>query len=460
MFSCIRSSFKSHQIFLKESSQSNLIPSLGQDVVETVVSDLNIKYRKRRFDPYTTLLMFVGQILDTGSSCQRAVTLFLIKLNLANEKLCSSATAAYCKAKKRLPIIFFEKISYYILGLCCENLPQEWLFKGSHVKVVDGSCFSLPDTKDNRASFPMKTSSSKFNGFPTTRAVFIFSLSTGAVINFILSSLWGKGTGETSGLMKMWKHFKPGDTLLGDALFGCYPVVASAMMRGIQVVTEIKKDMVEKLLHGRQDLLVTFTKPKRTPLCMSTEDYAKLPEGIKVRIITLLIAPRGYRVQKKYILTTYIDSSIVSLQDIAELYRQRWKAETNLRSLKEYMGMESMSCKSVDMIYKEFWTYIISYNLIRLQMIVTAQHLALLPDQISFTATKSFLEQYRNYTELMNGASSINWNILLIHLLSNNLVGKRPNRYEPRALKKREQTKYGYLTGSRLEAKTKLWKLH
>ena len=61
------------------------------------------KHRDRLFTPEKTLSMFMAQALDADHSCQKAVNLAAI--NRLEEGLtpCSTATGAYCRARKRLP---------------------------------------------------------------------------------------------------------------------------------------------------------------------------------------------------------------------------------------------------------------------------------------------------------------------------------------------------------------------
>ena len=54
-----------------------------------------------------------------------------------------------------------------------------------------------------------------------------------------------------------------------------------------------------------------------------------------------------------------------SKDDLAELYRARWNAELDLRSLKQTMQMDILRCKTPELVRKEIWTHILAYNLIR-----------------------------------------------------------------------------------------------
>ena len=51
--------------------------------------------------------------------------------------------------------------------------------------------------------------------------------------------------------------------------------------------------------------------------------------------------------------------------DLAQLYRARWNAELDLRSLKRTLQMDVLRCKTPELVRKEIWTHILAYNLIR-----------------------------------------------------------------------------------------------
>ena len=48
-----------------------LLPSF---VIEQAIDELKIKYRRRLFDPFVTLWVFLSQVLDVDKSCHNAVS--------------------------------------------------------------------------------------------------------------------------------------------------------------------------------------------------------------------------------------------------------------------------------------------------------------------------------------------------------------------------------------------------
>ena len=77
-------------------------------------------------------------------------------------------------------------------------VPDEWLWNGRHVKLVDGFTVSLPDTEANQAEYPQSRSQQAGVGFPLARCVVLLSLATGMVADLEIGPYAGKETGETA----------------------------------------------------------------------------------------------------------------------------------------------------------------------------------------------------------------------------------------------------------------------
>lgn len=84
--------------------------------------------------------------------------------------------------------------------------------------------------------------------------------------------------------------------------------------------------------------------------------------------------------------TTLIDHRTYTFQDIAALYHQRWLVELDIRAIKISMGIDVLRCRSSHMVYKEIWTHLLAYNLIRKTILEAALANEVSPRELSFTA--------------------------------------------------------------------------
>ena len=155
---------------------------------------------------------------------------------------------------------------------------------------------------------------------------------------------------------------------------------------------------------------------------------------------TLLLADRGFASYSNLGLSQerQIDA-VMRLHQARKVDLRRWQAELYLRDIKTTMGMEQLRCKSPAMVQKELLFFVIAYNLLRLLMVEAAILSDQQPHQISFKATADTLRQYRKalwqYRDRPRKLQGIVNDLLLI--IASKQVGQRPNRVEPRAVKRR-----------------------
>jgi hypothetical protein len=77
---------------------------------------------------------------------------------------------------------------------------------------------------------------------------------------------------------------------------------------------------------------------------------------------------RGHRPKRAVLVTTLLDPLLYSADDIANLYLHRWEIEIDLRHLKAVMGMDVLPGKTPDIVHKEIWAFLTTYNVIRTVM--------------------------------------------------------------------------------------------
>ena len=125
---------------------------LPESVIEQTIRELKIKYKKRLFDPFVTLWVFLSQVLDSDKSCHNAVSRVIAYLVGEGVEIPSTDTSAYCGARSRLPEKLLEQLFSHSAQNIEEKVTAEHLWCGRHVKVIYGSTVSMPDTVKNQAA--------------------------------------------------------------------------------------------------------------------------------------------------------------------------------------------------------------------------------------------------------------------------------------------------------------------
>jgi hypothetical protein len=193
---------------------------------------------------------------------------------------------------------------------------------------------------------------------------------------------------------------------------------------------------------------------------MDRETYDALPEFLMVRECRVRVEQPGFRVQTLLVATTLLDADAFTKDDLAQLYRARWHAELDLRSLKQTLQMDVLRCKTPELVRKELWAHILAYNLIRTIIAQAASKHGIEPRSISFKGAVQTLEAFQPVIALQGEADAEFRRIVyeeLLDAIASHRVADRPDRYEPRR-KKRRPKPYDRLMKPRHEAKREMLK--
>ncbi len=242
-------------------------------------------------------------------------------------------------------------------------------------RVVDGSTITMPDTPENQAEYPQAKTQKPGCGLPIARILVIFSLATGAVLEAAIGRYQGKKTGENSLFRTLHDVLEAGDVALADRHFSGWFDIALLGQRGVDAVLRKHQKRATDFRTGQRlgsdDHLSARRKPGR-PKWMPIEQYAALPDELLLRELRVHVRQRGFRSKTVVIVTTLVDAQEIPADEIADLYRRRWQAELQLRSLKVVLQMDHLRCKKPHRVRNEFYLHLLAYNLIRRVMLLAA----------------------------------------------------------------------------------------
>jgi Transposase DDE domain. len=205
---------------------------------------------------------------------------------------------------------------------------------------------------------------------------------------------------------------------------------------------------------GREDHVVSWTKPKR-PAWMDEATYAGLPATVDIRVLRVCVPQRGFRTRVVLVATTLLDAQVYSKEDLAGLYRARWHAELDLRSIKQTMQMDVLRCKTPAMVRKEIWGHLLVYNLLRAAMAQAALGHGVVPRQVSLQGTRQTLAAFHSLLAQMPSTERERVVSIVLSAIASHRVGTRPDRSEPRACKRRPKP-YPLLRVPRQQARARL----
>jgi len=399
-------------------------------------ADEGANSRDRIYNVRRTFFGFLYQVLKPDTSCREIVRQVQALFALHDQGPVDEKTSAYCQARKRLPLDTLCRVRVAVAA-AGEKMAELW--HGLRPKLIDGTTVSAPDTPKNQRAYPQSGSQKPGCGFPLIRLLGVFSLATGALLDY------GKGNKYQSELRLLWKlidQFKPGDLAVADRGFCSYVLLALLLRLGVASLFRLHQrrpaDLRKGKRLGKNDRLFTWSKPPQKPRWLPQSWWEKLPAELTVRVIRFNLSCPGYRPQSVTLVTTLLDPQKYPAREIAQLYTRRWKIELWFRDIKTSMGMEVLRCKSPQLLHKELEMFFIAYNLIRCLMVQAGTTNDVELDRMSFKGTVDSVRQFS--LAIVQARSKKKQNQLIVELLeviARDEVPDRPDRREPRAVKRR-----------------------
>jgi Insertion element 4 transposase N-terminal/Transposase DDE domain len=252
-------------------------------------------------------------------------------------------------------------------------------YAGLRVATVDGFTLDLADTKENAAFFGRGGNGSESkNPYPQLRALALAEAGT----RVLLGAAYGpSGTGEQTLAEDLLPAMGPGMLVLADRNFASWKLWRAAAATGAQLCWRMSASFRLPVLEVLPD--GTYLSELRPP-------RAKDGPPIRVRVIEYSVITTdadGQETSELFALaTTLLDDQAYPAMELAQLYHQRWQAETGIGDLKTAIrgGPEVvLRSKTPAMVEQEFWALLCVYQAVR-ELISYAAPSGLDPGRVSF----------------------------------------------------------------------------
>lgn len=388
--------------------KGDLARFVPERLIGRLLADRTRPTRRRRLTPATTTYLFLRQILEGNT----AIT------HLRHLSGLSFAPSAYAQARARLPVHFFHRLHRAVVGRVRDEMADpRWL--GHRVFLMDGSSVSMPDVAELQEFFGQPSGQARGCGFPVAHLLALVEADTGYLARVAVAPLH---THDLTDAPALHPELRPGDVLVGDRAFASYAHLAALAGRGAHGLFRAHQ---RRLSAGRRtgpsDQRVTYHKPKQRPPGLPPAAFAALPAALAVREVRFRVAAPGRRVRWVTLVTTLTDAGRYPAAALAELYARRWQIETDLRHLKQTLGLDVVRCRTVPGVVKEVLVFITVYNVVRRIMVEAADRQGVGPHRISFVDAVRWLRQARAGGPVP---------VLIVN-------PDRPGRVEPRVRKRR-----------------------
>lgn len=434
---------------------------LTESHIQTACDELGVDFATEphhTWAPPFTLWTLLTQTVSASKSCVAAVARALVLRVSLGLSPCSENTGAYCKARAKLPVALLSRLATHLGDELERQATTDWQWKGRRVLLGDGTTMSGPDTPENQAAYPQPNTQKPGLGFPMIRLVVLLGFATGALVGGAIGPWSGKEVGEMALLRELLDRFRPGDVFVADRAYCSYWLLAALQARGVDVAIRLHQSRRYDFSTGRRlgpdDHVVEWARPDR-PDWMDKPMYHATPKTLTVREVRFQVDRPGYRTREIVVATTLSDATAYTREDLAELYHHRWRVELSIRDIKQTLGMDVLRGKTPEMLRREIWAHLLAYNLVRQVIAQAARERDVSPRRISFAGAQQTLEAFRVTLQIGGGESWVKKVEALLWAIGGHPVGGRPDRCEPREVKRRPKS-YPRMTRPRATRRAEL----
>ena len=408
-------------------------------------------WRDGVLNPLATISLFLMQTLHGNTACEHLRHLAPLRFT----------ASAYCQARRRLPLTMFQHLLRTVTDGMFNATESIARWRGHRTFLLDGSSFSMPDTPELMERFGHPPGQQPGCRFPCAHLMILCDLATGLIRHIVGGPLFTHDLAEG---VKMHPALRRGDLVIADRGFAGWAFFALYIQHELHAVIRKHQRLImtfnprkTRHPHGvwvrlkmleKDDQVIQWFKPTQRPAWISASAYEALPPSMIVRVIHYTVRRRGFRTKRITLLTTLVDHGQYPKEEIMTLYRRRWEIETNIRCLKETMGMHTLRCQTVTGVQKELIMYAIAYNLVRMEMVKAGHVQRVDPRRISFVDALRSLCARAGEARSRAPADKDPPLPLVVNPM-------RPGRIEPRAVKRRPK-QHRLLTIPRAQARQRL----
>ena len=308
--------------------------------------------------------------LETGIVKAGRPKKYTVKLSKSLNKKISLNTAAYSKARDRVPMALVENLFKNSLVQDAKNAYTYW--NGYKVLIGDGTYVQMQDTPSIRKEYEVKHNGKASAAYPQALIEVLIERGTGQISNYKVSD---RHRSELAVFYEMLDSVPQGSLLLLDDLYNCYEIIAKCTRLGIEIVIPAKRERNTVLLETWEDgdEIVKIIVPKKRSI------WNKNPEQAK-ELTVRMIKCRSVEGKEYELLTTVIDKKIPK-GDFQLLYLTRWDIEICIREIKTIMDINILRAQTPEMALKELAVSLASYNLIRKMIYASTKDLLFSPKE-------------------------------------------------------------------------------
>lgn len=393
-------------------------------------------------------------LMSALSSLHRGDASAVCKLNSVSKPLkfgnVSKNNSGLCRARKRLALDAVESLCKLLAEELLKRSGEDLLWKGHRVYVMDGTVFSLSQSKSNFGTYPPVKIQNMECKTGQLLCACVHDLFTGIALSPAFGAYTGeKSIGETRlGKMLLQRLYVPG-VIMADRGFGVFSTAWTARTHGHEVLLRLRAPMAKSICQHRIDPYEDFDKEVIWTAKTLTH-HPEIPSNASVsgRVVQRIITREGF----EPLTLTFFTTLREPVEELVKLYQKRERIENDIRSLKYTLEMELLQAKSPEVIEKELLLGFAASNLVRAIVAKAAQKLKLPARQISFSSALQLVQAFGNRLRDATDPSGRKHLVqeFLTGLRQTRLPNRKKERLEPRKIV-RTRKQFPYMKKSREE---------
>ena len=278
---------------------------------------------------------------------------FFSELIFSNKKVPSSS-AFHQNRSKMNPNVMKEIVHELNNEFYTDNEETVKLYKGFRLLAVDGSRFTLPNTKELEKKYGTAVTPNKLKSFPTAQISCLYDIENKMIIDFSLAPF---NASERVQAIEHLSHCKSKDLILFDRGYPSFELISELESRGIKYVMRVKKKYNLKteafVTSQKTSAIIEIPVPEEL-----RKEYGKNTTN-KVRFVRVLLEMG----EEEILITNLLDEKKFPEEIFKSLYFKRWGIETNYDVLKNILEIENVSSYSPNNILQDIYSTFLLRNL-------------------------------------------------------------------------------------------------
>ena len=317
--------------------------------------------------PLRELLLFmINRVSKTTS-----VELFNFFNHRSPNKLITKQ--ALSKAREHLSPDVFIKLNEIYVNTFYEYENECEVHKGYIVLAMDGTGLNIPNTKEIQEYFGFSTNQMGRSRNPVANCSIMYDIMNGIIVNGVISPY---RVSEKAMAEEQIRFIKSLSELKKKKIIILFDRIYSS----VKLMSLLRENNIDFIMRSRvsynnetKKAAISTTYDKTRVIKLERYVYNKNPWLDKILKkwnyhINMRICTGKFSDNETGVFITSLDKNEFKREEIVDLYRNRWKIETQFRYMKETGEFENFACKRVNLVLQEFFCRIYTLNMCTLMI--------------------------------------------------------------------------------------------